>query len=445
MGNVIKEPLPTPASALEPNQVSVQQPAGSLPLSAWCLVAAFGTYFCMYVFRKPFTAATWADISLAGIGYKTLLVTAQVFGYTLAKFVGIKVIAELPPRRRAVLLLSLIGSAEIALLLFGLTPVPFNFVWLFGNGLALGLVFGLVLGFLEGRRHTEALAAGLCASFIVADGVAKSVGAWLLKAGITATWMPFLAGLLFVPPLLLFVWMLAQIPAPSALDVAARSERAPMDGQARWQFFCRYAIGLTVLLSVYVLITVLRSVRADFAPEIWQGLGTTIQPDVFARSEVLVAVGVLVLNGSVVFIRDNRKAFFTALALAGGGTVLIALALFGLQFGQISPFAFMVLHGLGLYLPYIAFHTTLFERLLAMTRDRGNIGYLMYLADSFGYLGYALVMLARNLIERTENFLPFFLAISWFIAGVSFLLLVPCWRYFAHHPATQASGSRETA
>ena len=33
------------------------------------------------------------------------------------------------------------------------------------------LVFGLVLGFLEGRRMTEAFVAGLCASFILADGI----------------------------------------------------------------------------------------------------------------------------------------------------------------------------------------------------------------------------------------------------------------------------------
>ena len=38
------------------------------------------------------------------------------------------------------------------------------------------MVFGLVLGFLEGRQTTELLAAGLCASFILADGIMKSVG-----------------------------------------------------------------------------------------------------------------------------------------------------------------------------------------------------------------------------------------------------------------------------
>ena len=65
-----------------------------LSLSAWCVVAAFGTYFCMYAFRKPFTAASYRRRRVWGVGYKTVLVTAQVLGYTLSKFLGIKVVAE---------------------------------------------------------------------------------------------------------------------------------------------------------------------------------------------------------------------------------------------------------------------------------------------------------------------------------------------------------------
>jgi hypothetical protein len=410
---------------------------GGLSLSAWCVVAAFGTYFCMYAFRKPFTAGAYSDVLLWGIGYKTVLVTAQVLGYTVSKFLGIKVVAEVSPARRAVLLLGLIAVAELALLLFALTPAPFNFIWLFCNGLPLGMVFGLVLGVLEGRRHTEALAAGLCTSFIVADGVTKSAGAFLVQQGVSEYWMPFAAGLVFVPPLLLFVWMLSRVPAPSVQDVTARSERTPMNGVERRQFFLRYALGLTLLVLAYLLVTILRSVRADFAPEIWSGMGVTGKPAIFTWSEGAVAIGVLVLNGSAVLIRDNRRAFSYALVLAIGGSVLLVTALLGLQAGVLSPFAFMVLHGLGLYLPYIAVHTTIFERLIAMTRDRGNIGYLMYLADAFGYLGYVVVLLARNALAPAENFLAFFITLSWLIAAGCVVLLIPCWYYFATHPATQ--------
>jgi hypothetical protein len=392
----------------------------------------------MYAFRKPFTAASYKDVVLWGIGYKTVLVTAQVLGYTLSKFLGIKVVAEAPPHRRAALLLGLIAAAEWALLLFGLVPPPWNLVFLFGNGVPLGMVFGLVLGFLEGRRHTEALAAGLCGGFIVAGGVMKSVGTALLDAGVSEYGMPFLAGLLFFPPLLLFTWMLTRIPRPSGPDVAARSERAPMNGAERWALFRRYAPGLSLLALVYLLITVLRSVRDDFAPEIWAGLlGEPATPDLFSWSEMAVAAVVLVLIGSMVLLRDNRRAFFSALALTAGGVALIPIVLLALQQGALSPFAFMVLHGVGLYLPYIAVQTVLFERLIALTRERGNIGYLVYLADAFGYLGYVAVLFARNIVDRTDDFLSFFLTLSWVVAGICLVLLVPCWRYFAMHPATQ--------
>src|ERR1035438_941816 len=152
----------------------------------------------------------------------------------MSKFIGIKVIAEMPAGRRVIWLLGLIAVSEAALLVFAVTPAPLNGLFLFVNGLPLGMVFGLVLGFLEGRRHTEALTAGLCASFIFAGGVTKSVGAYLLDAGLTEAWMPFWAGLLFAPPLLVFAWMLSRIPAPSAADVAARAARTPMRSEELW-------------------------------------------------------------------------------------------------------------------------------------------------------------------------------------------------------------------
>lgn len=413
------------------------RPARGLSLAAWCVVAAFGAYFCTYGFRKPFTAATFDNFAFRAVTLKTLFVAAQVVGYTLSKFIGIKFVAEAKPSRRAVYLVGLIAVAEVALLLFAVTPPPLNAAWLVLNGLALGVVFGLVMGFLEGRQRTEALVAGLCASFIVADGVMKSVGAYLLKFGVREFWMPAVAGLIFLPPLLLFAWMLSRIPAPTEQDVAARSERAPMSGSDRLQFFWRYATGLTLLVLVYLLVTVLRSIRADFAPEIWAGLGVTGQPEVFTWSEMIVAAAVLLLTGSTVLLRDNRRAFFMAMGLAIGGSILVGVALVGLSAGLLSPLAFMALQGLGLYLPYVAVHVTLFERLIAMTRDRGNVGYLMYLADAFGYLGYVIVLVARNVAVPAKDFLTFYNALAWVIAVACLVLLVPCWVYFAAHPATR--------
>ena len=118
--------------------------------SAFCIAAAFGTYFCMYAFRKPFTAGTFENDVLWGVGYKSVLIVSQVLGYTVSKFIGVKFVSEMQPRYRAPGIILLIAIAHAALLLFAVVPPPYNFLFLFANGLPLGMVFGLVLGFLEG-------------------------------------------------------------------------------------------------------------------------------------------------------------------------------------------------------------------------------------------------------------------------------------------------------
>lgn len=392
--------------------------------AVWTVAAAFGCYFCMYGFRRPFTAATFSDPGLVPGDFKSVLVLSQVAGYLLSKLVGIKLIAEMPRQRRAVSILGLIAAAELALVGFALVPRPWNAVCLFFNGLPLGLVFGLVLGFLEGRRTTEALAAGLCASFIVADGVTKSIGAWLLTRGVTEDWMPCLAGLLFVVPLVVCVGMLARIPAPNDRDVAARTERFVMTRAERWGFLRRQAACFLPLVLMYLVVTIVRSLRADFAPELWESLGSPAAPSTFTRSELWVALGVLLVNGSASWVGDNRRAFLVSLATCGAGFLLLAGALVGLQAGRLSGFGFMVLSGLGLYLPYVAVHTTVFERLLAMTRERGNLGYLMYVADAAGYLGYVLVIAARHVAPAADDVLNLFLGVACLAVGTSLACLV---------------------
>ena len=389
----------------------------SAKFSAYCIVAAFGTYFCMYAFRKPFTAATFEDTIWLGIGFKTILVAAQVSGYTISKFVGIKVISEMPARHRATTILVLIAIAELALLLFAITPVPWNFVWLFVNGLPLGMVFGLVLGFLEGRKVTEALSAGLCASFIVSSGAVKSVGHSLIHVyQVNEYWMPFLTGLIFVVPLLIFVWLLSQIPPPSRNDEELRSKREPMYHADRKAFFKRHAIGLTALIAIYILLTIVRSIRDDFAVEIWQGMGVAGKPKVFATSETWVAIGVVIINGSIILVRNNRIAFLASMGLLAAGFAIVLLAITGFHFKVLSPMMFMILLGLGMYIPYVAFHTTVFERMLAAFKEVGTIGYLMYLADAIGYLGYVAIMILRNSVDIEIDFLQLMI---WTSIGVS--------------------------
>jgi hypothetical protein len=91
-----------------------------MALSIYGGLMAFGTYFAMYAYRKPFAAAAFADVSAAPhifglvLDYKVALVMAQILGYALSKFIGIKVVSELPARFRVVAILILIALAELA-------------------------------------------------------------------------------------------------------------------------------------------------------------------------------------------------------------------------------------------------------------------------------------------------------------------------------------------
>ena len=125
--------------------------------------AAFCTYFCMYAFRKPFTAATFDGQQVFGTALKTVLVISQLAGYMLSKFIGIKVVSEALPERRAITIVGLIAVAQTALVGFAFLPLQLKFLMMFLNGLPLGMVFGLVLSFLEGRRTYRSIVCGsLC-------------------------------------------------------------------------------------------------------------------------------------------------------------------------------------------------------------------------------------------------------------------------------------------
>ncbi|APZ92661.1 DUF5690 family protein [Fuerstiella marisgermanici] len=398
-------------SHLDPPASSTIRPNGgnSATTTLIAAVAAFSVYFCMYAFRKPFTAGTYEGQELYGLGLKSLLVLSQLCGYMLSKFIGVKVVSEMPRSRRAAAMVGLMLWAELALVGFAFLPMPGKVLMMFLNGLPLGMIFGLVLAYLEGRRHTEALAAGLCASFIVSSGVVKSVGRWLVvNKGYSEFEMPYITGLMFLGPMLFFVWLLQRTPDPSDVDRQLRSERTIMSRTQRKEFFAAYLPGLCALLFVYIVLTVIRTMRDDFGVEIWRALGVTEKPEIFAQSETVVAIVATVLNAFAICIVGNLSALTAATMLMSGGFLIVVAAALGQWFGLLAPFPFMVACGVGLYIPYVAFHTTIFERIIAASKRMGNLGFLMYLADSIGYLGYSAVMVWKTASPDHSGIFPFF-------------------------------------
>lgn len=412
--------------------------AGSVRLLI-AAAAAFCTYFCMYAYRRPFTAGTFEGEEVFGLGLKTVVIIAQLIGYMLSKFIGIKVIAEMRREWRGWAILALIGFAELALVGFAYAPTALKPVMMFLNGLPLGMVFGLVLGFLEGRRQTEALSAALCASFIISSGVVKSVGRWLIEDWQVSEYtMPMLTGLIFTIPLIASVRVLQLTPPPDEHDRRLRSERTTMNRRQRQQFLSAYWPGMCLLVLVYVALTIMRTVRDDFAVELWRDLGVSKTPSVFARSETLVGLCVTALTALTIWIHDNGKALRVTIALMCAAFVVTIVGTFLQSAGGIGPFPFMVACGVGLYVPYVAFHTTVFERLIAASRRPCNLGFLMYVADAVGYLGYAVVMVIRLRYQAPSTVLPLFLPLLTILSLGSIAALLGANWYFHRSLAREA-------
>lgn len=363
----------------------------------WSMVAAFGCYFCVYGFRKPFTAGIYEGQYWLGIPWKSILISSQIAGYMLSKCGGIFFVSSISWSKRIQAILWSVFIAEMALLGFGIAPKPWSILFLIMNGLPLGMIFGYIQGFLEGKKNTELFIACLGASFILADGVSKSVGNILLNSGISETWMPCMAGILFSAPFLFFVWMLHQIPKPTREDIAERSERAPMTSQDRSLLLKSLGPGICGISILYLLASLLRGIRSDFAPEIWKYLGFQGIPSLFTQTEIWVTVGILLINGSLVFIKNNIHAFYISMGIIFVGFLLLILSgTLGLHY--LPSFWLVVLTGFGIYLPYLTITTSVFERMLAISKHRANIGFLMYIVDSTGYVGYNLLLLCSGFI-----------------------------------------------
>ncbi|OLY94939.1 hypothetical protein BUE76_17915 [Cnuella takakiae] len=419
-------------------------PAVLVVFAAFC---AFAVYCCMYAFRKPFTVAAFNRLQFMGVSYKVWLVTAQVLGYMCSKFYGIRFISALGAGHRAKTIVVLITAAWLALLGFALTPAPWGVVWLLLNGFPLGMVWGVVFSYLEGRRATELMGTVLATSFILASGMMKSAGKWLLlDMGLSEQWMPFCCGAIFLLPMLVATWLLHHVPPPSAADVAHRSVRLPMTAAERLRLLQLLGPGLAAVMLTYVLLTVLRDLRDNFANELWTELGFGASAAVFTHAEIPVSLVVLGAMGSLMLVRSNLKAFlFNHLIIICGFLLALAATLL-FSSGMLAPQLWMILSGTGLYISYVPFNCLYFERMIAAFRLKGNVGFLMYLADAFGYLGSVLVLFVKEFWGLRLSWTAFFVQAIWVMSLMGILGTVMAALYFRKKhtgwPLQEASPTR---
>ena len=427
--------------AAHPSPPPAASPWDERLVTLWAVSAAFATYFCMYAWRRPFTAASYEDGALLGgaVALKTAFVISQLLGYTVSKFWGISVCSELDRRRRARTLLLMIGIAHVALVAFAILPAPWNIAAIFVNGIPLGMVWGVVVSYLEGRRTSEFLLAGLSCSFIVASGVVKDVGLWTMNTlGVGEYWMPAVVGLFFLPVFLASIWALDRIPPPSARDVEERVERKAMDRSERRAFVKLFFPGLVPLLVVYFFVTAFRDFRDNFGVELFDALGMGGTTALFTRSEVTVAFGVLAVLAMLALVRNNRLGLLGAYSVMISGMVLVGVSTLLLQRGLIGALPWMIGIGLGSYLTYVPFGSVLFDRLIAHTRVSGTAVFAIYLCDAIGYTGSIAIQLFRDVAFGDSSRLDFFLNYALFTSLTGALLLSFSALYFLTRTGLEA-------
>jgi MFS family permease len=382
-------------------------------------VVCFCAYTSIFCFRKAFNVAPYAGYQLFGIDFKILLVITQVAGYMLSKFYGIKFISELKRTGRGKLILILVGISWLAWLLFALVPPPYNFWCLFINGFPLGMLWGVIFSYVEGRRATDFISAALAVSFIFASGLAKSTAQFIMDDWhVSEYWMPFVTGLIFMGPLLLFVYLLEKIPVPDEQDVLHRTERVPMLKEKRRQFLREFWPGIVVLVILYILVTILREVRDGFMADMWRESGEAFQANVFAKTETIISLVLLVLIALMVVVKNNFRAFMLAQGIMLVGFVVAGISTFLFVRQDMSMFNWITLVGLGLYMVYIPYNSILFERYIASFRIAGTVGFLIYIADSFGYLGSVAVLMSKTLFKVELQWLEFYTGLAMIAAVI---------------------------
>ena len=373
-------------------------------VAIYAALVTFLTYATVYGFRKSYTAGTFDDQTVLGLGYKEVLVIMQALGYVSSKFFGIKFISELKRFGRWKIIIGLVLISWLAWLLFAVVPAPVNIVFLFMNGFPLGLLWGIIFSYIEGRKTTDLIGAAMAVSFIFSSGLVKTVSQYIvINWNVSELWMPFAAGALFFPFLLFFVFMLEKIPPPTAEDIELRQQRVSMTGRQRRDMLRKFLPGIALLVILYVFLTILRDVRDNFVADMWKEMGYINQPALFTKTETPIAILTLILMASLIVVRRSYVAMVIIhwIVLAGFLIAGISSAMF--IAGQLSPVYWVTATGLGLYMGYIPYNCVLFERFIATFKLIGNVGFLIYIADSFGYLGSVSIILTKAIMKMLDK------------------------------------------
>lgn len=389
----------------------------------------FLMYTCAYAFRKPFTVGLYEGETLFGFDAKVIYVLAEIIGYACSKFIGVRILPSMKPNQRILYVIGLMSVSEIALLGFAIFPPTLKIMAICISGLPLGMIWGILFSYIEGRRISELINVGLSVAMIISSGIVKTFGQFVMNTFNTPEyWMPVVTGLLCYPIMIFGALMLNKIPEPNEKDKECRTERLPMNKQEQKEFFNRFMVGIFALVVFYGALTVFRELRDSFAADVWKELNI-VDSLIFTKTEIPIALVILSMMGFIVFVKSNRLARNIIYVIASVGCIILLISTWMYTKGIISAITWMIISGMGMYMGYIPF-TYLIERLIASIKVTSTAVFLIYLADSAGYLGTTIVFIVKNFSDINTSWVHMIVNTAYAIGIISlFSIFITFW-YF---------------
>ena len=389
------------------------------------------SYSLVYALRKPFTAAEFEGMQVAGMDYKIAVSVVQLLGYVTAKLMGIKYISELKPESRLKFVINSAALSEISLLVFGLFPAPYNIAALFFNGLSLGCMWGVIFSFLEGRRTTDILASIMGVSMALSSGVAKSMGLYAINSlHVSEFWMPALIGAFAFPLLCVLGWTMTKFPKPTEADIASRSVRVTLDGRQRWVLFRKFMPVLLMLFAANLLLTVQRDVKEDFIVCIIDV--STVSSWAFAQIDSIATLVLLAVFALLATTYNHLKVLCVLLVLSIAGMGTLAFVAANFERMQLPVNVWLFLQSLCLDMAYLSFQTIFFERFIACFKIRGNVGFFIITIDFVGYMGTLALLVFKEVCASHVDWALFYNQMSVYIGVACCLAFVGSLVYMIH-------------
>jgi hypothetical protein len=242
---------------------------------------------------------------------------------------------------------------------------------------------------------------------------------------------PVIAGLLYVPLLLLAVWMLTKIPAPAPEEIASRGVRIPLNGKERIALFMKFFTGLVAITVLNLLLTILRDLKDNYGVEILRTVKPSFKPAIFTQMETSAAVIVLILLLFLTGFKNHFKSIIAHHIAIGCGLLIILLSSLFLRLHILDPVFNLVFYTIGLYVCYNTLQCLFLDRFMAAFKVKGNIGFFFYFMDSIGYLGSCFIIVNKEIFSPKLNWLNYFLRVSFVLGCIGLISIIVSWIYFS--------------